>query len=89
MQSGISAFWKMTPATRTAFSANNTNSQGSLLPKLQQMDNVEVLFEAKGTGVSQDGETVTLLVETLEGLRELCGKYLIAADGASSVIRIS
>ena len=60
-----------------------------IVAELQQMDNVEVLFEAKGTGVSQDDETVTLSVETLEGPRELCGKYLIAADGASSAIRIS
>ena len=47
-----------------------------IVAELQQMDNVEVLFEAKGTGVSQDDETVTLSVETLEGPRELfncCG----------------
>ena len=50
-----------------------------IVAELQQMDNVEVLFEAKGTGVSQDDETVTLSVETLEGPSELCGKYLIAA----------
>ena len=60
-----------------------------IVAELEKMDNVEVLFEVRGTGASQDEQSVTLSVETPEGPRDLSGKYLIAADGASSVIRIS
>ena len=55
LQSGISAFWKMTPATRTAFSASKKLTR-IIVAELQQMDNVRSSLN-KGTGVSQDDET--------------------------------
>ena len=53
------------------------------------MDNVDVRFRVRATGTSQDEHGVTLGVEGPEGPENLRGKYLIAADGASSVIRIT
>ena len=60
-----------------------------IVSELDKMDNVEVLFDVKGTGASQDEDGVSLFVETPDGPRTLLGKYLIAADGASSAIRVS
>ena len=60
-----------------------------IVSELDKMDNVEVLFDVKGTGASQNEDGVSLFVETPDGPRTLLGKYLIAADGASSAIRVS
>ncbi len=60
-----------------------------IVAELAKMDNVDVRFRVRATGTSQDEHGVTLNVEGPEGPEDLKGKYLIAADGASSVIRIS
>ncbi|MGB0629890.1 MAG: FAD-dependent oxidoreductase [Alphaproteobacteria bacterium] len=60
-----------------------------IVAELEKMDNVEVLFRVRGTEASQDDHGVTLSVETPDGPDELKGRYLIAADGASSAIRIT
>lgn len=60
-----------------------------IVAELEKLDNVDVRFRVRATGTSQDEHGVTLNVDTPEGPEELKGKYLIAADGASSVIRIS
>ena len=60
-----------------------------IVAELEKMDNVDVRFRIKATGTSQDEHGVTLNVDTPEGPEELKGRYLIAADGASSVIRIT
>ena len=60
-----------------------------IVAELEKMDNVDVRFRIKATGTSQDEHGVTLKVDTPEGPEELKGRYLIAADGASSVIRIT
>ena len=60
-----------------------------IVAELEKMDNVDVLFRVRGTEASQDDNGVTLKVETPDGSDELKGKYLIAADGASSAIRIT
>ena len=60
-----------------------------IVAELEKMDNVDVRFRIKATGTSQDEHGVTLKVDTPEGAEELKGRYLIAADGASSVIRIT
>ena len=60
-----------------------------IVAELEKMDNVEVLFRVRGVSADQDDNGVTLSVETPDGPDELKGKYLIAADGASSAIRIS
>lgn len=60
-----------------------------IVAELEKMDNVEVRFRVRATGTSQDDHGVTLSVEGPDGPEELKGKYLLAADGASSVIRIT
>ena len=60
-----------------------------IIAELAKMDNVDVRFRVRATGTSQDEHGVTLSVEGPEGPENLRGKYLIAADGASSVIRIT
>ena len=60
-----------------------------IIAELAKMDNVDVRFSVRATGTSQDEHGVTLGVEGPEGQENLRGKYLIAADGASSVIRIT
>lgn len=59
-----------------------------IVDELRKMDNVEVLFHTCATGAEQDERGVILKIETPDGPDALHGKYLIAADGASSVIRI-
>lgn len=60
-----------------------------IVAELEKMDNVEIHFRVRATGTSQDDHGVTLNVEGPDGPEDLKGKYLIAADGASSVIRIT
>jgi 3-(3-hydroxy-phenyl)propionate hydroxylase len=60
-----------------------------IVAELEKMDNVDVRFMVRATGTSQDDKGVTLSVDTPEGPEELKGRYLIAADGASSVIRVT
>lgn len=60
-----------------------------IVAELAKMDNVDVRFRVRATGTSQDEHGVTLSVDGPDGPEDLKGKYLIAADGASSVIRIS
>jgi 3-(3-hydroxy-phenyl)propionate hydroxylase len=51
-------------------------------------DKIELVYEAKATGVRQDDAGVTLSVERPDGsIEELSGRYLIACDGARSAIR--
>jgi 3-(3-hydroxy-phenyl)propionate hydroxylase len=60
-----------------------------IVAELAKLDNVDVRFRVRATGTSQDEHGVTLSVDGPEGPEDLKGKYLIAADGASSVIRIT
>jgi len=60
-----------------------------IVAELAKMDNVDVRFRVRATGTTQDEHGVTLNVDGPDGPEDLKGKYLIAADGASSVIRIS
>lgn len=50
----------------------------------------EIVYDARGIAVSQDESGVTLTVERPDGAKEeLRGRYLIAADGARSMVRKS
>ena len=62
---------------------------GIIVDVLQDMPEVEVRFNARATGAGQDGDGVTLDIDTPDGPETLRGSYLIAADGASSAIRKS
>jgi len=55
---------------------------------LEKDDLVDVHFRARAKSVTQADDGVSLTVETPEGERTFSGRYLIACDGASSVIRI-
>ncbi len=54
---------------------------------LASMADVDVRFSARAVGADQDADGVDLHIETAEGPETIRGRYLIAADGASSVIR--
>jgi 2-polyprenyl-6-methoxyphenol hydroxylase-like FAD-dependent oxidoreductase len=54
---------------------------------LDTMPNVEFRYQARATGSAQDADGVDLHLETPDGPEIRRGRYLIAADGASSVIR--
>ena len=60
-----------------------------ILAELEKIENVEVLFNVKAISADQDDNGVTLNVDTATGPGALKGRYLIAADGASSAIRVS
>lgn len=60
-----------------------------IVRELAGMDNVDVRFRVRATGSDQDENGVSLHVETPEGPETLKGRYLIAADGASSAIRVT
>lgn len=55
---------------------------------IEQDSNIELIYGATATDVAQDDTGVTLRVERSDGSAEtLRGRYLIAADGARSIIR--
>jgi 3-(3-hydroxy-phenyl)propionate hydroxylase len=60
-----------------------------IVEELKKFDHVEVRFNTAAAGTTQDEHGVTLNVNTPDGSEDLNGRYLIAADGASSVIRVS
>lgn len=62
----------------------------SLRKRLDETRNVEVVYNATGTSVTQDDKGVTLTVTDPKGAsRQIRGRYLIAADGAHSAMRKS
>ncbi len=56
---------------------------------LEPLPQVEVRFRHRALGAAQSDDSVTLTVETTDGVESLRGRYLIAADGARSAVRIS
>ena len=60
-----------------------------VMERLLTMPEVEVRFQARATGATQDGAGVTLALATRDGVESARGEYLIAADGAGSEIRKS
>jgi len=60
-----------------------------LYEQMRQHPNFELQFDSAVTGVSQDGDGVSVTIER-GGRRETArGRYLIGADGASSTVRRS
>src|SRR5271166_791987 len=61
--------------------------EGYLFERARDLPNLEIRWKNKVAGVAQDGDAVTLQVETPDGPYALRCDYLVAADGASSFIR--
>ena len=59
-----------------------------LYAQLKDMDNVEVIFGTRVTGVSQTADEVVAIAERDGEEVRYTGAYLIGADGASSAVRI-
>lgn len=59
-----------------------------IYPLLQEMDNVDVVFGTRVTGVSQTADEAVAITERNGEEVRYTGAYLIGADGASSVVRI-
>ena len=51
------------------------------------LDEIEIRWSNRVTGVEQDGEAVTVTIETPDGPYKVRAQYLIAADGARSTVR--
>jgi 3-(3-hydroxy-phenyl)propionate hydroxylase len=61
---------------------------GMLRDLIDRSDLVEIVYEATAVDLRQDAKGVELDIERPDGVREtLSGRYLIAADGARSVVR--
>ncbi|MDX1485963.1 MAG: FAD-dependent monooxygenase [Alphaproteobacteria bacterium] len=54
---------------------------------LTALPGTEVRFSHRVAGLAQDGDGVTVTVDTPEGTRQLKGAYLIGADGGRSEVR--
>jgi 3-(3-hydroxy-phenyl)propionate hydroxylase len=61
--------------------------EGYLLDRARQLANLEIRWKSKIIGLSQDGKSANLEVETPEGNYRLRCDWLVAADGARSAIR--
>ncbi|WP_233833936.1 FAD-dependent oxidoreductase [Paraburkholderia sp. ZP32-5] len=71
--------------------------EGFLLERAQELPNLEIRWKSKVVGVQQNGTSgssasggdasVTLSVETPDGIYALRGRYVVAADGSRSPIR--
>jgi 3-(3-hydroxy-phenyl)propionate hydroxylase len=58
-----------------------------LYQALQARKNCQVLWQHKVTGVTQNGQSVRLEVETPDGVKHIDAPYVIAADGPRSSMR--
>lgn len=61
--------------------------EGYLLQRAAALDNVEVRWQNKVVGLTQDENGATLVIETPEGNYELQADYVAACDGARSPMR--
>lgn len=61
--------------------------EGYLYECAMQYPNLDVRWKSKVTGLEQGEDGVTLTVETPDGVYQIAGQYLIAADGSRSSVR--
>ncbi len=52
--------------------------------ELKTLPGADIRFGHEVTGVTQDGDAVTLTANTANGPAKITGRYVIAADGARS-----
>jgi 3-(3-hydroxy-phenyl)propionate hydroxylase len=58
-----------------------------LVARLEAMPNVEIAFQHRVAHFSQDADGVSVAFETATAIEHRRGRYLIAADGANSIVR--
>ena len=58
-----------------------------ILARLNELSNVQVLFEHTVEKFDQDRDSVTVSVMTPQGSKTFAGSYLIGADGGTSTVR--
>ena len=61
--------------------------EGYLVERARQLPKLDLRWSSKVVGLEQDGEHVTLTVETPEGTYALKARYVVAADGSRSPLR--
>jgi len=61
--------------------------EGYLFERARELPNLEIRWKSKVTGVAQDGDAVSLQVETPDGAYAVRCDYLVAADGSQSFVR--
>ena len=57
--------------------------------ELRKLPGSDIRFGHEVTGVTQDGDCVTVAANTADGPIEIKGRYVVAADGARSAVRRS
>ena len=57
------------------------------IARLREYTDADVRFNARATAVCQDGNSVIVTVEGIDGGERISGDYLIGADGGRSTIR--
>lgn len=65
------------------------NITATLRNRLEQLDNVEVRYNARAADVYQDDDGVDVAYEGRDGTATVRGQYVVAADGAHSAVRRS
>lgn len=58
-----------------------------LVDRVEQIDHVDLRWQSKVVGLTEGKDTVTLRVDTPEGEYDLSARYVVAADGARSIVR--
>ncbi|MFT3725606.1 MAG: FAD-dependent oxidoreductase [Hyphomonadaceae bacterium] len=61
--------------------------EGFLLDRAQSLPGIDIRWKHRVTGLRQDGDGITIEVETPDGSHRLSCDWLIAADGARSAMR--
>ncbi|MBK9363382.1 MAG: FAD-dependent oxidoreductase [Rubrivivax sp.] len=62
-------------------------AEGFLVERAQQLPSLEIRWKNKVTALAQDGERVTLTVDTPDGVYTLTSDYVAACDGSRSPLR--
>jgi 3-(3-hydroxy-phenyl)propionate hydroxylase len=62
-------------------------AEGFLLERAQELPQLEIRWKNKVTGVEQDGERVTLTIDTPDGPYQVTADHVAACDGSRSPLR--
>ena len=92
--SGYHYDWLRRGRVREFYAADNERlpqyeTEGVLRNRAAELDNIETLYGWEAVEISQDDDTVNVVVEAREGgeKRTLSASYLVGCDGSRSVVR--